>query len=246
MNRASDSFITMVKEKTADETTIYKLKKHTKMLNVILADDDTLVREGIKMILTTDESIHILGDASKGTEVMEMIDRGLMPDILLTDINMPEMDGISLTTKLKKINPQIKIIILTMSDANKFIQQSFNAGASGYLLKSIHPNELIFALNRVAQGERYICSILAMRLLDRSLEFAHIQSATAELNIDFSTREMEILTLIAEGLTNQEMSEKLFLSKRTIEGHRQSLIEKTGCRNTATLIKYAVLKGMIQ
>ncbi len=216
------------------------------MLNLILADDDTLVREGIKMILTTDENVNILGDASKGTQVLEMIESGIVPDVLLTDINMPEMDGIALTTKLKLLNPKIKIIILTMSDANKFIQQAFTAGASGYLLKTIHPDELIFALKRVFLGERYICSVLAMQLLDRSLEFVPIQSAPAALNIDFSTREFEILNLIAEGLTNQEMSERLFLSKRTIEGHRQSLIEKTGSRNTATLIKYAVLKGMLQ
>jgi DNA-binding NarL/FixJ family response regulator len=216
------------------------------MLNVILADDDTLVREGIKMILTANESFNVLGEASNGAQVMRIIDEGMMPDIVLTDINMPEMDGISLVEALKKINPGIKIIMLTMSDSNKFIQQSFTAGASGYLLKTIHPEELIFALNQVHQGDRYICSTLAMRLLDRSIEFANIQSSPNDLNIDFSSREMEILALIAEGLTNQEMSERLFLSKRTIEGHRQSLIEKTGCRNTATLIKYAVLNGMIQ
>ena len=216
------------------------------MLNVILADDDTLVREGIKMILTAQERVSVLGEASNGTQVMNMLSEGLVPHIVLTDINMPEMDGISLISSLRKIHPAIKVIMLTMSDSNKFIQQSFTAGASGYLLKTIHPEELIFALNQVNIGERYICSTLSMRLLDRSIEFSNIQSSQTDLNVDFSNREMEILGLIAEGLTNQEMSERLFLSKRTIEGHRQSLIEKTGCRNTATLIKYAVLNGMIQ
>jgi len=216
------------------------------MLNVILADDDTLVREGIKMILIANENFNVLGEASNGNQVVSMVAEGTQPDIILTDINMPEMDGILLVETLKRINPGIKIIMLTMSDSNKFIQQAFTAGASGYLLKTIHPDELIFALNQVKQGYRYICSTLSMRLLDRSIEFANIQSSPNDLNIEFSNREMEILGLIAEGLTNQEMSERLFLSKRTIEGHRQSLIEKTGCRNTATLIKYAVLNGMIQ
>ena len=216
------------------------------MLNVILADDDTLVREGIKMILTAQERVNVLGEASNGTQVMNILSEGLVPHIVLTDINMPEMDGISLVSSLRKIYPAIKVIMLTMSDSNKFIQQSFTAGASGYLLKTIHPEELIFALNQVNTGERYICSTLSMRLLDRSIEWANHQSSQTDLNVDFSNREMEILGLIAEGLTNQEMSERLFLSKRTIEGHRQSLIEKTGCRNTATLIKYAVLNGMIQ
>jgi len=216
------------------------------MLDVILADDDTLVREGIKMILTAQERVNVLGEASNGTQVMNILSEGLVPHIVLTDINMPEMDGISLVSSLRKIYPAIKVIMLTMSDSNKFIQQSFTAGASGYLLKTIHPEELIFALNQVNTGERYICSTLSMRLLDRSIEWANHQSSQTDLNVDFSNREMEILGLIAEGLTNQEMSERLFLSKRTIEGHRQSLIEKTGCRNTATLIKYAVLNGMIQ
>jgi DNA-binding NarL/FixJ family response regulator len=216
------------------------------MLSVILADDDTLVREGIKLILTANDGVHVIGEASNGNQVLQLITEGLIPDIVLTDINMPEMDGISLITAVKKKNPKIKVIMLTMSDSNKSIQQSFTAGASGYLLKTIHPDELIFALNQINQGDRYICSTLAMRLLDRSIEFSNVQSLSADLNIDFSSREMEILALIAEGLTNQEMSERLFLSKRTIEGHRQSLIEKTGCRNTATLIKYAVLNGMIQ
>ena len=216
------------------------------MLNVILADDDTLVREGIKMILMASEKVNVLGEASNGIHVVEMINQGLTPDILLTDINMPEMDGIAVVESIKKTNPEIKTIMLTMSDSNKSIQQSFTAGASGYLLKTIHPNELIFALNQIKQGNRYICSTLAMRLLDRSIEFAKMQSSPNDLDIEFSSRELEVLALIAEGLTNQEMSERLFLSKRTIEGHRQNLIEKTGCRNTATLIKYAVLNGMIQ
>ncbi len=216
------------------------------MLNVILADDDTLVREGIKMILMASNSVNVLGEASNGAQVVDMINQGLVPDIVLTDINMPEMDGIELVEAIKKSSPGIKLIMLTMSDSNKFIQQSFTAGASGYLLKTIHPNELIFALNQIKNGDRYICSTLSMRLLDRSIEFSKIQSSPNDLNIDISSREMEVLALIAEGLTNQEMSERLFLSKRTIEGHRQSLIEKTGCRNTATLIRYAVLNGMIQ
>ncbi|WP_432713917.1 response regulator [Pedobacter sp.] len=216
------------------------------MLNVILVDDDNLVREGIRMILTENEHVHILAEASNGAQAIEMFNQELMPDIVLTDINMPEMDGISLITALKKINPEIKVIMLTMSDSNKSIQQSFTAGASGYLMKTIHAEELNFALNQISLGERYICSNIAIRLLDRSIEFSNIQSVSADLNVDFSSREIEILALIAQGLTNQEMSERLFLSKRTIEGHRQNLIEKTGCRNTATLIKYAVLNGMIQ
>lgn len=216
------------------------------MLNVILVDDDNLVREGIKMILAADDSVNVMAEASNGVQVMAMLDEGLVPDIVITDINMPEMDGITLITAIKKNYPDIKIVMLTMCDVNKSIQQSFTAGASGYLLKTIHPDELIFALNQVNVGIRYICSNLTMQLLDRSMELANIQAVSTDLNVEFSNREMEILTLVAEGFTNQEMSDKLFLSKRTIEGHRQTLMEKTNSRNTATLIKFAVLNGMIQ
>jgi DNA-binding NarL/FixJ family response regulator len=217
------------------------------MLNLILAEDHNIVRNGIRMLLEADKEISIAGEAVNGREVVEMIAAGTKADIVLADINMPQLDGISLIKELKVSSPQTRIIILSMLDNEQYVSQAFAEGASGYLLKNVSADELIFALKHVSAGGKYLCSELAIGLLDKLIQDA----ATVPVNqvnpqIDFSMREIEILHLIAEGLTNNEMSDKLFISKRTIEGHRQSLIEKTGSRNTAALIRFAVLSGIVK
>lgn len=215
------------------------------MLNLILAEDHNIVRNGISMLLETDKEINIIGEAVNGAEVMDMIDNGLKPDIVLADINMPELDGISLIAALKESSPETKVVILSMLDNEKYVAQAFSEGASGYLLKNASSDELVFSLKHVNTGGKYLCSELSIRLLDKLIHNAHPSIDTNHSHVDFSMREIEILHLIAEGLTNNEMSEKLFISKRTIEGHRQSLIEKTGSRNTAALIRFAVLSGIV-
>lgn len=216
------------------------------MLNLILAEDHNIVRNGISMLLETDKEINIIGEAVNGAEVLDMVDNGLKADIVLADINMPELDGISLIGELKKSSPETKVVILSMLDNEKYVAQAFSEGASGYLLKNVSSDELVFSLKHVNAGGKYLCSELSIRLLDKLMHTAHMPPGQTNGQIDFSMREIEILHLIAEGLTNSEMSEKLFISKRTIEGHRQSLIEKTGSRNTAALIRFAVLSGIVQ
>ncbi|WP_158799641.1 response regulator transcription factor [Pedobacter sp. L105] len=216
------------------------------MLNLMLAEDHNIVRNGIRMLLEADKEISIAGEATNGLEVLNMIAGGLKADIVLADINMPEMDGISLIRELKVISPETRIVMLSMLDNEKYVAQAFSEGASGYLLKNVSADELVFALKHVNAGEKYLCSELSIRLLDRLIQIANVPVNQNNPPVDFSMREIEILHLIAEGLTNNEMSEKLFISKRTIEGHRQSLIEKTGSRNTAALIRFAVLSGIVQ
>jgi len=216
------------------------------MIDLILAEDHNIVRNGISLLLGADKEISIKGEAVNGLEVMNMLAKGIKADMVLADINMPEMDGISLIRELRLSHPQTKIVILSMLDNEKYVAQAFSEGASGYLLKSVSADELLFALKHVNSGGKYLCSELSIRLLDKLLHTVNIPFDKAGHEIDFSMREIEILHLIAEGLTNSEMSEKLFISKRTIEGHRQSLIEKTGSRNTAALIRFAVLCGIVQ
>jgi len=216
------------------------------MINLILAEDHNIVRNGISMLLGADKEISIKGEAVNGREVLDMIAAGIKADIILADINMPEMDGITLIGEVKQLSPQTKVVMLSMLDNEKYVVQAFAEGASGYLLKSISADELLFALKHVNSGNKYMCSELSMRLLDKLLHTVNTPFDQARHEIDFSMREIEILHLIAEGLTNNEMSDKLFISKRTIEGHRQSLIEKTGSRNTAALIRFAVLSGIVQ
>ncbi|MBB6502471.1 response regulator [Pedobacter cryoconitis] len=216
------------------------------MLSLLLAEDHNIVRNGIRMLLEADKEISIAGEATNGLEVLEIIDKGIKVDIVLADINMPEMDGISLIRELKLKKPETQIVMLSMLDNEKYVSQAFSEGASGYLLKSVSADELIFSLKHVNTGGKYLCAELSIRLLDKLVHAANMPINQINANLDFSMREIEILHLIAEGLTNNEMSDKLFISKRTIEGHRQSLIEKTGSRNTAALIRFAVLSGIIQ
>lgn len=218
------------------------------MMNLILAEDHNIVRNGIRMLLESDQEISIIGEATNGRQVLEMVESGLKPDIVMADINMPELDGLSLIKELKLLSPDIRIVMLSMLDNEKYVAQAFAAGAVGYLLKNISADELIFSLKHVHSGEKYLCSELSIRLLDKLVHSAGVPLNINKDNaqIEFSMREIEILHLIAEGLTNLEMSDKLFISKRTIEGHRQSLIEKTGSRNTAALIRFAVLSGIVQ
>ncbi|RYE33597.1 MAG: response regulator transcription factor, partial [Sphingobacteriaceae bacterium] len=142
--------------------------------------------------------------------------------------------------------PLVKVIILSMIDHEKYILKAFRAGAYAYILKNVTADELIFAIKHVhSSNERYICSELAIRLLDKLLQRPEQIDIRISPEIELSKREVEVLNLIAEGFTNQEIADKLFTSKRTVEGHRQNLIEKTNSRNTAALIRYAITTSLI-
>jgi len=216
------------------------------MLNVLLAEDHNIVRNGIRMLLEMDKSINVIGEAMDGLQALEMVQKGMEVDIVLADINMPEIDGIALISKVKALNPNIRVMILSMLDNEKYVSQAFTEGASAYLLKSVSADELVFSIKHVSTGNKYLCSELSIRLLDRLIQKSNMEYGGVDISKNFSMREIDVLHLIAEGLTNSEMSDRLFISKRTVEGHRQSLIEKTGSRNTAALIKYAVLNGIVQ
>jgi DNA-binding NarL/FixJ family response regulator len=159
---------------------------------------------------------------------------------------MPEIDGLTLIRELKNDFPKIRIIILSMHDNEKYIMEAFREGASGYLFKNVSPDELLFTIKHIHSGSKHLCSELTMKLIDKLVHVNEDQNLSPSLEIDFSLREIEILNLIADGMTNAEIADKLFISKRTIEGYRQGLIEKTGVRNTPSLIKYAILNGVIK
>ena len=213
------------------------------MIRVILAEDHNIVRNGIKMLLDNQPEISVVSEASNGQQVLDLISAGLEVDLVLADINMPQLDGIALIEELKKISPQTKLAILTMLDNDKYVAQAFAAGACGYLLKNLGEDELVFGLKAVHKGSRYVCMELSLKMLDKFLKT--VANQNKKLDLEFTVRELEVLQLIAEGFTNREMGEKLFLSKRTVEGHRQALLEKTGTKNTAMLIRFAYSNGFI-
>lgn len=212
------------------------------MISILLAEDHNIVRNGIKSLLEKDTDLQVAGEGMNGHEVLQLLAGGAVADIVLADMNMPGMSGLELIAEIKNLYPKIQVVILSMLDHEKYVSQAFNAGACGYLLKNVSADEMIFAIKHVNSGGKYLCSELSFKLLERLI---YAPEAPDQVDIEFSKREMEILNLIAEGLTNTEIADKLFTSKRTVEGHRQSLIDKTGARNTAALIKYSILNGII-
>jgi DNA-binding NarL/FixJ family response regulator len=219
----------------------------TDTINVILVDDHQIIRDGIKAFLKEDNDINIVGEADNGKQLLQLVAEN-QPDLVLMDINMPEMDGYEATKILHEQFPDVKILILSMLDHEKYVSKMLHAGASGYILKNSGKDELLCGIRLVSKGHKYICSDLAFTFLNKlHRDFSpELNSIAAPKKVaDLSQREIEVLKLIAEGLTNAEIADKLFTSKRTIESHRQNIIEKTQVKNTASLIKYAITNGII-
>lgn len=213
-------------------------------MKILIAEDHKIVREGLVMLLRSTQGIEVVGEAENGQQVLEIINTGTVPDVVLTDVNMPVVDGLTLIEKLKGTYPAIKVVMLSMHDNEKYMFDALDKGADGYLLKSMDSAELLFALNRIKKGNTYISCDLSFSLLGKLRQQVPTRNIN-QLDIDFSVREIEVLQLIAEGLTNSEMADKIFISRRTIEGHRQSLLDKTKSKNTAALIRFAVLNGIV-
>lgn len=214
------------------------------MKQIILAEDHKVIRNGVKMLLESTQQYQVLHEASNGQEVIDALNKGLIPDLIVSDIGMPVMDGITMLTELKQSYPQIPVLIMSMMESDANLYQTIKAGARGFLTKSVDADELFFAISRLMVGERYICSSLAIPIIDHVIEKELVPNFKMRSSY-FSSREIEILQLIGQGLTNVEMADKLFISKRTVEGHRQSLIDKTGARNTAVLMRFAYANGII-
>lgn len=219
------------------------------MIKIILVEDHLVVRNGIKLLLDTQENMQVIAETNNGKEAIAYLADNIIPDIVITDINMPEMDGIQLTQQLGERYPSIKVIMLSMLSNTQNVTQAFEKGAKGYLVKNVSYDELLFAINHISNGGRYLCEELAMLLLERvmvqSSGSANYENDKTTNDVELSERELEVLQLISEGYTNVEIADKLFLSKRTVEGHRQNLIEKAGVKNSASLIKYAVINRLV-
>ncbi|MDB5131309.1 MAG: hypothetical protein JWR02_1058 [Mucilaginibacter sp.] len=213
-----------------------------KLVKILLTEDHNIVRNGIRSLLESVPGFHVAGEAANGVEALDFLADDQNIDVALIDMNMPQMSGIELIGHLKRKYPAIHVIILSMLDHEKYVYQAFNAGAQGYLLKNVSADEMIFAIKHVSADGKYLCSELSFTLLERLIYAPEIKDMP---DLDLSKREIEVLHLIAEGLTNAEISEKLFTSKRTVEGHRLSLMNKTNSKNSAALIKFAILNGII-
>lgn len=214
-------------------------------IKVIIADNHPIIRNGITSLVGTQDNIEVIAEASKGFEVIDFLEKGNLPDILITDIETSDLDGIELTRFIKSNYPQIKVLILTSVEHEKLITKCFDAGADGYLLKNVTTSEIVFAVEQLNAGYKYLSTSIGMKLLDPVQKTFSVEAGNMKPSVQFSKRELTILKLIAEGFTNTEIADKLFTSKRTIEGNRQNLLHKIGKKNTAELIGFAIRNAII-
>ena len=221
------------------------LNKNT-MTRILLAEDHSIVRSGIRSLVEKEADLAVVAEATDSREILTLIDNGLQFDVIIADLYMKDMGGVKLITMLSSMLPEKKSLILSTIDEENSVLEAFRAGVSGYLLKNVCKDELVFAIRHVVAGHRYICSDLTANMMVKLSKGPSVPASSPKVEVGLSKREIEVLGLIAEGLTNNEIANKLFTSRRTVEGHRKNLIDKTGARNTATLIRFAVTNGLLR
>lgn len=219
----------------------------SEIINIALAEDEHLVRRGFTSIINEVENLNVIIAAANGKELVEMVDESdVVPDIVLMDLNMPEMNGVETTKLLQKTNPSIKIIALTSYDSGAFILSMIRIGAAAYVLKNEDPETLIETIQAVVEkGFHYDERVLEV-LRDNAVHPIKQTKSVRFEDVHFSRREREVLQLICEQLTTVEISEKLFISPRTVEGHRNNLLLKTGVKNSVGLVIYAIQSGLVE
>nr|WP_319776141.1 response regulator transcription factor [uncultured Sphaerochaeta sp.] len=213
-------------------------------INIVIADDHATVRGGLKYALETDPNIVVVGEASDGTELIEL-NRKLKPDLLIVDVNMPKMNGINSIREIRKEDENVKILVITMHQNESYIRDAFNIGINGYLFKLADIEEFIKAVHKISIGEEYFGEKVSKTLIRKYLTANEKEKGEEPRKVFLTEREKEILKLIAEGYTSNEIGDKLFLSHYTIENHRKNMIQKFGLKNTTALVKYAIEEGII-
>lgn len=206
------------------------------MIKIFIADDHKLMIDGVRSTLMGVQDFEIVGEADNGCHVIRELETGLEVDVILMDINMPKMDGAECTKIISKKYPAIKTIALSQYEDQKNVLKMIESGAYGYLLKDIDKDELVEAIRTVKSGQKYLCKRLSKKLIDKALGIYQKETFSPKL----TKREIEILSLICDEYSSQEIADKLFISFHTVESHRANLINKAGVKNTAGLVRWAV------
>ncbi|MBM4274599.1 MAG: response regulator transcription factor [Deltaproteobacteria bacterium] len=208
---------------------------------IILAEDHALVRQGIRRIIEDEQNLEVVQEAGDGLELLNAL-KTIPADLVVLDITMPVMSGIEVLREVKRTFPQVKVLVLTMHKKAEYLNDALSAGADGYLLKEDVARELLSAIDTIHRGEIYVSPLL-------TTELAHLyvrsrrEGTLGHLEEPLTHREIEILTLIAEGKSSKEIAEQLFLSFRTVQNHRTKIMRKLNLRKSADLVKYAIRKG---
>lgn len=210
-------------------------------IRVALCDDHRIVTDGMKQLLSNVDDIDVVGAAHDGVEALYLLEH-LKADILLTDLDMPNMDGQQLTGRVKEKYPQVKVIVLSMHEEAAVVKHLMDLGADGYLVKSAGKDEVVLAIRNVHEGRKHFGSGLMEAMMKQA---AAPKIGTAVLK-DLSEREVEVLAALAEGLGNKEIGEKLFISPRTVDTHRTNLMRKLDVHNVAGLVRIAITAGLVK
>jgi len=212
-------------------------------VRIVLADDHTILREGLRALLSADPNIDIIGEAQDGREAVRCVEN-LGPDLLLMDLSMPRMSGLDAISEIKKRFPETKIIALTVHKTEEYLLTTLQAGVNGYVLKDATHDELVMAIHSVMAGKPYLSPGISEKVIEGYLEGKEDNLSVSSWQ-KLSQREREVLKLIAEGYKNKEIAEDLCISLKTVEKHRANLMKKLDLHNAAGLTVYAVEKGLV-
>jgi DNA-binding NarL/FixJ family response regulator len=212
-------------------------------IKIIIADDYKIFRDGLKVSLSQDEDFEIIAEADNGEDLIASIEKS-KPDVIIMDLKMPIMDGMEATQIIRKKYSDIKILVVSMYDDDKFIIHLMEIGANGYLLKNADPAEILKAIHSVFENGYYFNDIVNKALLKKLVLKGNIKPSFNQ-NVELTERELEVLKLVCEEKTATEIGKEIFLSPRSVEGIRQRLIEKIGVRNTAGLVMFAVKNSIV-
>ncbi len=211
------------------------------MIDVVLADDHNIVRQGLRKLLEREPDVRVVGEAADGAEATRLVER-LQPDVLVVDIMMGGMNGIEVTRHVRQVSPKTRVVVLSMHDDEEFVIDALRAGARAYVLKDAIADDLLRATREVVVGRRYLSPQLSEQFIE-----GYIQDqggAALKPHHRLTLREREVLHLVAQGMSNAEMALRLCVSQRTIEGHRAHMMRKLGLRNQAQLLRYAMEAGI--
>lgn len=208
-------------------------------IKVIIADDHHLVRQGFKALLEDLEFVNLIGEASDGKQVLQLLKNGKLADVVVMDVDMPVMGGLETLEQIKSTYFGVKVIMLTMLNNKEVIQKSVEKGANGFMFKNASSNELADAIKKVAKGESYFSGDVALTLLSKT------PNHQAQLLDILTDREIEILKLVAEGYSSNEIGKQLYISPRTVDTHRNNLIQKLQVHGVAGLIRFAIQNKII-
>jgi len=211
---------------------------------IALADDHVLVRQGFKRILEGVGDLEVIGEANDGIELLNLLNR-VTPHMVILDIFMPNLRGIEAIHEIKKIHPDVKVLILTMHKDKEYLYLSLSAGAKGYLLKEDADKELFSAIEKVRQGKTYISPYFSEEIVDDLVQVGKGDTKTIFEADPLTPREREVLKLIAEGKSSKEIANLLFISVSTVNNHRASIMEKLNLNKATDLVKYAIRKGYV-